>query len=327
MIPFLKVQGVLRKNRNELLKKGIEAVGIGYKTAYGKELCELSIVCSVKQKLPMRDVLKAERIPAKISGILTDVVQTGTIQALHTGFHRPAPGGVSVGHTDITAGTLGCIVRKNGNPYILSNNHVLACSNDADLGDNILQPGVYDGGEYPKDRIAKLDSFVHINFGGVPSECPVGKLFTRVINRMLSFFGRNLRLRAISQTGANLVDAALAQPINETDVTDTILEVGKIAGVKPAILGMKIQKSGRTTGLTYGEITQVDVSVNVQHGEGRVAQFNDQIMAGKMCAGGDSGSVVLDMDNNIVGLLHAGSDTVMVACRIEHVFDLLHVHL
>ncbi len=76
-----------------------------------------------------------------IGGIPTDVVQTGRIRALQlpTERHRPAPGGVSIGHHEITAGTFGCLVRKNGHTLILSNNHVLANSNDAQIGDPILR--------------------------------------------------------------------------------------------------------------------------------------------------------------------------------------------
>ena len=88
---------------------------------------------------------------------------------------------------------------------------------------------------------------------------------------------------------------------------------------------MAIKKSGRTTGLTTGIVEQVDVSVNVQYGEGKIALFTDQLMAGAMSQGGDSGSAVLDNSNRLVGLLFAGSDTTTVINRIENVFSLLGV--
>ena len=89
---------------------------------------------------------RRDMVPQALDGIPTDVIQTGPIRTLqgHTGRIRPAPGGVSIGHRDITAGTLGCLVAKNGQTFILSNNHVLANSNEADPGDPILQPGPYD---------------------------------------------------------------------------------------------------------------------------------------------------------------------------------------
>lgn len=227
----------------------------------------------------------------------------------------------------ITAGTLGCVVRKAGTRYLLSNSHVLAMSGDADIGDDILQPGAHDGGTLVNDHFAELSAHVPINFSGVTSECPISELFITGANRFLQLVGSKTCLLAVKQAEANLVDAAIAQPLIDTDLSDEIMEIGKIKGSKTAILGMKIKKSGRTTGLTTGEITQVDVTVRVQYGEGKIAEFSDQIMAGKMCEGGDSGSAVLTDDNYIVGLLFAGSDTSMIASRIENVFELLGIDL
>ncbi len=65
------------------------------------------------------------------------------------------------------------------------------------------------------------------------------------------------------------------------------------------------------------------MSVNVDYGGGRVAQFTDQLLAGPMSQGGDSGSAVLDNGNRLVGLLFAGSENSTVINRIEHVFSAL----
>jgi len=94
-------------------------------------------------------------IPAQVEGFRTRAVVSGMVVAWtdETDKHRPAPLGVSIGHPDITAGTLGFKVRDgSGNPYILSNNHVMANINQASIGDHILQPGAYDGGTDPADR-------------------------------------------------------------------------------------------------------------------------------------------------------------------------------
>ena len=129
------------------------------------------------------------------------------------------------------------------------------------------------------------------------------------------------------QPAENLVDAAIARPLNPDDVKDEILNIGVPQAVVEAELGMAIRKSGRTTGFTTGEIQQVDVTVNVQYGEGRIATFTDQLMAGAMSQGGDSGSAVLDEHNNLVGLLFAGSDTSTILNRIQNVFSELGVSL
>ena len=63
------------------------------------------------------------------------------------GFPRPVPIGVSTGHPDVTAGTIGARVTDGADVFALSNNHVFAANNRGRAGDNLLQPGVVDGGD------------------------------------------------------------------------------------------------------------------------------------------------------------------------------------
>lgn len=326
-----QVRNLLKETRAQLLQRAnVVATGVGYKVTKGEKTPELSIVCSVTKKMDLASLSAGDRIPERLDSISTDVIETGVIRALQsrTERHRPAPGGVSIGHRDITAGTLGCLVKKNGEIFILSNNHVLANSNNASIGDPILQPGPYDGGTLPADHIANLEDFVPISIGGLPSECPIAIGAADLLNRLAKMFGSGARVMAVStQAEENLVDAAIARPLNPEDVSNEILEIGTISGSAPGELGMAIKKSGRTTGLTTGEIEQVDVTVNVQYGEGKIATFSDQLMAGAMSQGGDSGSAVLDNDNRLVGLLFAGSETSTIINRIENVFSALGVSL
>jgi hypothetical protein len=325
------IRALLKATRPKLFDRAnVVATGVGYKFTAGKRTAAISIVCSVTKKIPRDELSERDWVPPVIDGIPTDVIQTGIFRAhqSHTSRQRPAPGGISIGHKDITAGTLGCLVKKNGQPVILSNNHVLADSNAASVGDPILQPGPHDGGKFPDDHIADLLQFVPITFAGAPSDCPVGRGVAGVLNGMARLVGSATRFSAVRPyAGENLVDCALARPLNPGDVTDNILEIGTIPGRARGDLGQGIKKSGRTTGLTQGEITQVDVSVNVQYGPGQVALFTDQLMAGPMSQGGDSGSAVLDNNNRLVGLLFAGSDNSTIINRIEHVFSALGVSL
>jgi len=324
------IRKVLKNHRAQLLNRAnIVAVGIGYKITNGKKTSTLGIVCSVSKKIQSWQLSNIDRVPTNLNGILTDVIETGIIHALRspTERHRPAPGGVSVGHRNITAGTLGCLVKKEGKSLILSNNHILANSNDAKIGDPILQPGPHDGGHYPEDHIANLEEFIHINIIDDPSDCPIATNIVNFLNKVAKIFKRNSKLQAISQAGINLVDAAIARPLNPEDVENWILRIGAIQGIAEGELGMAIQKSGRTTGLTAGKIQQIDVTVNVQYGEGKIAQFTDQLMAGAISQGGDSGSAILDENNNLVGLLFAGSDTSTIMNRIQNVFNALDVSL
>jgi hypothetical protein len=326
-----RIRNILGSHRRQLLARAnVVATGIGYKQTGGTKTETLCIVCSVKEKVPALQLSSQDLVPAAVDSAATDVVQTGVIRALQapTDRFRPAPGGVSVGHVAITAGTLGCWVTKNGQKVILSNNHVLANSNDAEIGDAILQPGPYDGGSFPQDHIANLTQFVPISFQGDPSECQFANAVIAVFNLGCRMIGSNTRYKATNiQAQENRVDAAIATPLNADDVKDEILNIGPIAGSVSGELGMAIKKSGRTTGLTTGEIQQVDVTANVQYGAGQIAVFADQLLAGAMSQGGDSGSAVVDDHNRLTGLLFAGSDTTTIINRIENVFSALGVSL
>jgi hypothetical protein len=322
---------LLTRTRHELLARAnVVATGVGFKVTAGQATPTLSIVCSVTSKVPVAELAARDLVPASLDSIPTDVIQTGPIRAFQsrTQRFRPAPGGVSIGHRDITAGTLGCLVRKNGQTLILSNNHVLANSNAAQTGDPILQPGPYDGGKYPDDHIANLEAFVPIDFGGQASGCSAANGVATLLNAIARLLGSNTRMQAIDTRAVdNLVDAAIARPINPQDVSEDILDVGSISGTVEAALGMALKKSGRTTALTTGVIQQLDVTSDVQYGPGQTARFTDQLMAGPMSQGGDSGSAVLDNDNHLVGLLFAGSDNSTIINRIDNVFAALGISL
>lgn len=319
------VRSALAASRARLQPQAhVVATGVGYKTARGVKTDALSIVCSVTEKMPLSSLAPRDRVPPAIDGIPTDVVATGVIRALQsrTARHRPAPGGVSIGHHAITAGTLGCLVRKGGQVFILSNNHVLANSNDARRGDAILQPGPVDGGRLADDQIAQLQDFVPIGFVEPPSECGFARGLIALLNAGCRMIASKTRYRIVNiQPTDNRVDAAIARPLQPGLVKDEILEIGKISGLGSGSLGTAIKKSGRTTGLTTGEIQQLDVTVNVQYGPGRLALFSDQLLAGPMSQGGDSGSAVLDAGNRLIGLLFAGSENSTIINRIEHVFS------
>jgi len=326
---------VIRKSlkdvRDGLLgRQNVVAAGVGFKVSQGKRTETLSIVCSVTRKLAPTQLAARELVPGSIDGVPTDVVETGVLRALasRTERHRPAPGGVSIGHRAITAGTLGCLVKRNGQRLILSNNHVLANSNDASVGDAILQPGPHDGGKFPQDQLAELHAFVPISFEGAPSDCGFARAVVAGLNAGCRLIGSRTRYDIFRiQAVDNLVDAAIARPMHDSDVSDEILDIGLIQGHTRGELGMGVKKSGRTTAFTQGEILQVDVTANVQYGPGRTARFTDQLLAGPMSQGGDSGSAVLNNDNRLVGLLFAGSDNSTIINRIEHVFSALEISL
>jgi hypothetical protein len=327
-----KVKTALENNRQDLLaKENVVGTGIGYKVTGGEKTDNLAIICSVVKKVDISSLNPVDRVPGRIEDTPTDVVETGWFRAFQSPLERirPALGGVSIGHYAITAGTLACVVRRNGEKMILSNNHVLANSNAARIGDAVIQPGPYDGGNTFADQIATLEEFIPIYFEGEePGNCAVGNMIAAMLNSVAILFGRSTRFRITkSQAFENKIDAAVARPINPDDIREEILNIGTIAGVGIADLGDGLQKMGRTTGFTQGSVDQIEASVNVNYGANQVALFTGQIIAGAMSAGGDSGSAVLNENKDLVGLLFAGSETTTIINPIELVFNALNLTL
>ncbi|HLF25971.1 MAG TPA: hypothetical protein VJG32_06520 [Anaerolineae bacterium] len=300
-------------------KANVVATGVGFKIAGDTPTNEPAVIVSVVQKLPLAQLAPEDVVPKTVDGVPTDVVETGEIVAFQDPKQkmRPARPGVSIGHYQITAGTLGCLVRKGSEILILSNNHVLANSNTAQIGDAILQPGPYDGGA-AADQIGTLAEFIPIAFDGA-TPAPPGCLA-----QLLALLGLKPRSPAQQEPGNNKIDAALARPTTPNLVNPDILNIGVPAGVGTATLGTAVQKSGRTTGYTTSTILQIDVTVTVNYG-GPLATFTSQLMAGAMSQGGDSGSAVLDMSKRVVGLLYAGSNTTTILNPIQFVLDMLNV--
>jgi hypothetical protein len=327
------VQAIKEAHRAEIMgRPNVVGVGVGYKVVQGAPTVELSIVALVQQKVPEAALARAALVPSAIEGVPTDVVPVGAlwIHQARTDRWRPAPGGVSLGHYLVSAGTFGAVVRDgtSGDRLILSNNHVLANSNDASPGDPILQPGAVDGGSVDQDTIAHLERFCPISYSSEPGTCGTANAYALVGNALARLAGSRHRLRVlqVNPEAANRVDAAVARPVSDGDVWDEILEIGEVSGTVEAELGMAVRKSGRTTGFTTGTITILHTTVEVNYGEGRVAQFEDQIISTAMSQGGDSGSLLVAVDSQqAVGLLFAGSQQVTIYNPIQAVLDCLDV--
>ncbi|HHV63447.1 MAG TPA: hypothetical protein GXX51_12545 [Firmicutes bacterium] len=316
--------------------ENVVGVARGYKRVKGMRSGDECIVVLVTKKLPNLEVKPGHLVPPEIDGIPTDVIEVGDIRFLFVGRTdkvRPAQPGVSIAHYRVTAGTFGALVRdkRTGQPLILSNNHVLANSTDgmdgrAKIGDPVLQPGPYDGGIVDRDQVATLERFVPVYRATGPSTCPIAQLFEKVLNYRVAQLRPSYSIKLFKATGkTNLVDAALAKPLSDDLVIPDILEVGRVAGVKEAELGMYVKKSGRTTGLNDSQVQAMDAVIRVGYSDQTFAQFEGQILTGPMAQGGDSGSLVLDAENYAVGLLFAGSDQVTVCNRIQDVLRLLEV--
>jgi hypothetical protein len=253
---------------------------------------------AVRYRLGVPTARMVARKVAEQVGPTADVRRTGRIRATpgttrapwrrppvatalavgETGRARPLRPGVSIGHVDVSAGTLGAFVEMAGDLHALSNYHVLVGS-PAAVGDAVVQPGAADGGTDPADRVGTLARFEPLAAGR-----------------------------------AATVDCAVAH-LKDVEV-DPTYPVGAVSTTAPAEGGEEVEKIGRTTGTTRGRVTAIELDgVVVGYGEelGELS-FDNQIevestSASPFSRGGDSGALVYRTDGVALGLLFAGSET------------------
>lgn len=243
-------------------------------------------------------------VPARLGGVAVTRRVVGEVTAAH---HRPGhskggpgpttttstppttapPTGTTVAIGDSTgnalecaAGTVGATVTIGGQPHLLSNNHVFARENAASIGEDIVSPG-------------RLDAPVQCGSSTVVAD--------------LSDF------EPISFSGPNVIDAAVAAVRPDATGVNVAPSYGAIStSVAAATVGLSVEKHGRTTGHTRGEVTAVNATINVGY-DGGVAQFVGQIIVEArkpFLKSGDSGSLLVTRSGNQpVGLLFAGTST------------------
>ena len=231
-------------------------------------------------------------------------LQSGPIQFGTSGSNRNDS---STSGNTITccSGTLGSLVTRGGTQYILSNNHVLACTDGGPNGtqcapgSNIIQPGLVDNkcGQGAFSTVGQLSQFYNLETGTAPK-----------IDA------------AIAQAAAGAVDASgnILFLGGTTDANNVPLPGAPHGGSGVAAsMNTAVAKSGRSTGLTCSTIfaTSVTVSVKYQKGCGTGTTFTEtftnqvQITGGGFSAPGDSGSLIVTQNTaDPVALLYAGSD-------------------
>lgn len=135
-------------------------------------LCSQRLACRAMTNPPVR-VTGESLVPQAISlpgdkAVFTDVKEIGPLRLKATVSKKAKPlqSGFSIGHPNITAGTLGAIVKRAGKLYVLSNSHVLAEGGLAKVGDSIVYPGATDGGNLPANLAASLSAFVPFDTSG-----------------------------------------------------------------------------------------------------------------------------------------------------------------
>ncbi|MBK8029399.1 MAG: hypothetical protein IPK17_07755 [Chloroflexi bacterium] len=230
-------------------KQNVVGVAVGYKNATGENTGDVAVVVLVEQKKPLAALTAQDVIPKELEGMKTDVVEVGYLRAQQTARdrYRPViPAGVTIGHYKVTAGTLGAVVkdRTTGATLLLSNNHVLANSNDALIGDDILQPAAMDGGHLPADVVAKLERFVKLRYTDETTTpppvvtppptppptnppttntgCDIVSLVVTVANALAALLGSSQRVTTTTLSAGSQTAGGIAVP---APVTGTALAV------------------------------------------------------------------------------------------------------
>jgi hypothetical protein len=284
-----------REKFAEALKSraNVTGLGVGYKVVAGRRTGQVAVRVYVSRKLPPAQLSPHDLVPPLLDGVPTDVIEAHfkTQQgpppiSEHRRRRSPLMGGISVGNLRLGgSGTLGVSVYDDVSreDMILSNWHVLCGRDQCAVGEVVIQPGTGDA-----------------DVGG-PSD-GVGTLWRAVLS--------------------DRVDAALARLNGRRFLLRDVLGIGLVTELGTPRLGLRVRKSGRTTGVTTGFITDDDAEVDVTGYPGGTRTFRHQIIIedGLLSAPGDSGSVWVDDADRAVALLFAGSDVLAAANPLRRVF-------
>ena len=282
---------------------GAGFVGIAHSETEGEvivfvedEQTKQRVSCSFKGYTVRTEVIgRIETLSTQVAESLTGVSEDRQDEV------RPLVGGTSLSAyvtkgalIYLYAGTLGMVTYDN---KVLSNAHVLAMNPETgeflDAGTPVIQPGSRDGGRIG-NRVGELEAYIPIDF---------------------------------EPNTENYADAAIGSIDGDVDASpgEQFYEGGNywVEGWTEVSKGDIVRKSGRTTGVTTGEIVHTNASVWVGYG-GKSAYFVDQIVVEQenwsFAAPGDSGSAV-DKGGEFVGLVFAGSETRVVISKAEHIIE------
>ncbi|NKE62084.1 hypothetical protein FXN61_37190 [Lentzea sp. PSKA42] len=311
------IRPIKRMVEDEFLSRpGVIGVDIGEKVTGGRPTGRAAIVVYVCAKGP--DL--PQQIPQDVAGVPTDVVaesivlhraritRTNDEQPVVAERHPVLRGGISIGPARsfrvvppevptageyVIAGTLGAFaVTRDGERKVLglTTFHVGCVDDSWSVGDEFVHPSRVDGGVVDADQVAVLD--------------------------------RAALAGSVSAAGLRMGNRPFRAEV---------LDVGAIMGSAKAVVGSTVRKRGRTTELTYGVITSTDSTLRLDFGDGiGVRTVRDQIRvhsSDRFGDHGDSGAVLVDADNFVVGLYVAGSGSTGFANPIEPVLRQLDVEL
>ncbi|MCP4632621.1 MAG: hypothetical protein GY855_06805 [candidate division Zixibacteria bacterium] len=278
------------------LKKipGVIAVDIGFKETTDKITDTISFIVYVEEKVKESDLSPEHVIPKEIHGVQTDVKKIASASFSSTTLpdtekHRPIMGGIQIGNGiksstgSYSRGTLGCLAKLNSdNSVVALGNHHVMFGNGAH-GETI---GNNDGSKMGQPEYWESCYC-----------CDCDK-----IGNLIGGF----------RDGT--VDCAISTVDDDIERVNEIEEIGTIAGMAPVqniggidtsvLIGDPVKKRGKTSGLKNGTVQSINYSINISGtlftGQIHVTPDNP---AEKFQDFGDSGSVLVNASNQVVGLL------------------------
>ena len=286
--------------------QNVNGVGFGNKHVNGKDTKEPCIHVLVEKKIKDINITSNNIIPKTYMGIKTDVIEVGVLKELGLQYDpfskiRPLEGGYVINSGE-ALGTLGCIVTSSADfglsgdsdddsdsdyeddglyaptqlekhYYILSNNHVLTDNETVPIGAPIMQPG---GLDYPNQYIvARLSTYIPLK-------------------------------AMINDSGPiNYMDCALAKISNEGFVSNRIASFGKVKGISSPTVGEFIQKAGAFSGVTFGSVLTLNTTHTTKSSSGKMFLYQNQTIGFISAQSGDSGCVILDDFERVIGLAFA----------------------
>lgn len=277
----------------------VTGLGVGYKMVRGRRTDEVCLRVYVSPKVPEHELQPSEVLPTEVEGVPVDVIEAefkmfprAAAAEDPEARHDPLLGGISVGSLDRDhTGTLGSWAVDNfSGELLMLSNWHIFCGSPACTAGERI---VQPG---PKDGGASQD------------------LVARLHRWALT----------------DMVDAAVARLTGDRPLLQEVLGLGPVSDVREPLLGLRVHKSGQTTGVTTGFVVDESATIRVGDYPGGTQTFRNQFVVqgeGEIAGHGDSGSIWIDDLSWLVGLLFAGTPSFAVANPMLAVLDALNISI
>jgi hypothetical protein len=304
----------------------VRSVGVGLQERAGVPTGALAFRVYVDVKVPRDQLAPGELVPDAIEGIPTDVIQIPQAQpACWNKGTRPVVGGLQLASSPFDAmhsqpGTLGCLVTTtDGKAAVLSAEHVLQFKTNTDK--RAWQPHYDSCLGFKCNKIgATVDGFED-HFAHQGTEFWIDAAFA-VLDEGI---GSRPRLRRIVDNAVGgFTDVPLppgvegivrvnpgGKVVSIRDENGTLVDTMRIAAATAAAVpGTIVWKIGDRSQLTAGIVHDPLGTVQVR-GElnnnviliRALAGYTDETGTALFADNGDSGSVILDLSNRVVGVI------------------------